>query len=266
MVKTIWRVGLFGLALGVAPLAFANNFFNRDPQFTAPAGDIAFMGCYWSPLSILGTGQPVFSAPPPAPMGHDTTVYNGGNVKVGVNGSAAGGLLADALIGDQPAPSPAAAIIQANQAVSQKSVNLGLTLSPVTYSIPYQNALLMHILSPAKWGYNPGLTRFCGNRPYILIGVMDYCDAYPSAVKVREKENDQPVTYFGKRSILEQNGDVFAPKGEQHVSAMTFFLVSTVDGKTLWQGTLMNAGGKMAGYQGLTEGLVENALKNLMKK
>lgn len=262
MVKRLGWVGLVGLFLIGPQVALGNSIFNRAPQFTVPAGAIAFMGCYWSPLTILSSGGGGLSADAPAAPGAEHTLFNSGNVHVGIDTSKA----ADLLIGDEAPPEPGLATSMANQSVLEKGGGLGLSIAPVTYSVPYQNALLMHILNPAKWAYNPGLTKYAGNKPYLLIGIIDQCVGYPSSVKIREKQNDQPISYFGKRSILEQDTDVFANKGAQHVVALEFFLVSTATGITVWQGNVITTGGKMAGYDGILAGLVENALKNLMKK
>lgn len=266
MVKHLWRAGLFSLALAGPSWVWGNSQFNRAPAFNLPAGDIAFMGCYWAPLPVIGDGQPSEAPAMPGNPNANSTLYQSGGVKVGVDSQALGQMVGDAIIGDEKPPAPADALLQANEAVVDKGSRLELPLAAVAYSTPYQNALLMHILNPAKWGYNPGLTKYCGIRPYILIGLIDYFDAYPSSVKIREKEKDQKLSYGGKRSILEKDTDVFAIKGNNHVVAMEFFLVSTADGTTVWQGNLINTGGKMAGYQGIAQGLVENALKNLARK
>jgi hypothetical protein len=260
MGKRIWPAGLLVLALTGSPMAWGNTFFSRAPQFNLPDGAIAFMGCYWSPQSIVGTGGD--TSAPPTSLNSNTNLYNSGNVKVGVDTNQLGQMI----IGDQAPPTSTEATDETNQAVLEKGAGIGLALTPVNYSTVYQNALLMHVLNPAKWGYNPQLTQYCGMKPYILIGIIDYCDAYPCSAKIREKENDKPISYWGRRSILEQDADVFANKGAQHAVALEFFLVSTANGSTLWQGNLMTTGGKGASYQGLTEGLVENALKNLMRK
>ncbi|GEM_PF-1985005 len=267
MKKNLWRAGLLAFILAGASLAWGNTIYSRAPQFNLPDGAIAFMGCYWSPLSITGSGGDT-SAPPAVPgaPNNNGNLYNSGNVKVGVDTNMLGQMIGDQIVGDQAPPTSDEATQQADAAVMQKAADMSLSITPVAYSTVYQNALLMHVLSPVKWGYNPQLTQYCGMKPYILIGIVDYCDAYPCSAKVKEKDKDQPIAYFGKRSILEQDTDVFANKGAQHAVALEFFLISTADGKTLWQGNLMTTGGKGAGYEGLTTGLVENALKNLMHK
>jgi hypothetical protein len=222
MGKRSWRLGLLGLVLVGPSLVWGNSQFNRDPQFTVPAGDIAFMGFYWSALNVIGDGQPSEAPPSMAPNNTTTTLAQSGNLKVGVNNNAAGQMIADSIIGEEKPPAPADAILQADQAVVDKGTGLGLSLMPVPYSIPYQNVLLMHVLNPAKWAYNPALAKYCGMRPYILIGIIDYFDAYPSSVKIREKEKDQKLSYWGKRSILEQDTDVFSIKGNNHVVAVEF--------------------------------------------
>ena len=267
MKKHLWLAGLFGLVLSGASTAWGNSFFNRSPQFNVPQGEIAFMGFYSSPLSITGDGNA--SAPPSAAPANPTNngnLYNSGGVKVGLDTNAAGQMIGDAIIGDDKPPAPGEDAALANQELLQKATNMSLAISPVDYSTAYQNALLMHILSPAKWRYNPQITQYCGMKPYILIGIVDYCDAYPSSAKIKEKENDQPISYWGKRSILIQDSDIFANRGAQHAVALEFFLISTADGSTVWQGNLMNTAGKGSSYEGLISGLAENALKNLMKK
>jgi hypothetical protein len=258
MGKGFWRMSLFALVLAGSSLAFANSFFDRTPQFDLPKGAIAFMGCYWSPLSILGAGEnPSSSAP------NYTTVLqsSSGNVKVGVDT----GMFVDMFMVEKP-PTPVEATLEINQAVIEKSAQLGMSLTPVEYNTAYQNALLMHVLNPAKWKYNPQITKYCGLRPYILIGIIDYCDAFPSPVMIREKLNDQKISYWGKRSVLEKDSDIFASQGLQHAVALEFFLVSTADGSVVWQGNTMTSGNKNSGFKGIANGLVENALKNLMRK
>jgi len=262
MAKNIGWVGLFGLVLISPPFVCGNSFFSRSPQFNLPQGEIAFMGCYWSPLTILANGGGYSAAPPPA-SNSNINLAHSGNFSVGVDA----GKMVDLFSGeDHPPPTAEEVTNEANRIVLEKGKGVGLSLTPVNYSTVYQNALLMHILNPAKWGYNPQLTRYCGMRPYILISLIDYCGAFAGPAKIREKDNDRPIAYWGKRSILEQDTDVFANKKALHSAALEFFLVSTADGSTVWQGNVMNTAGKGDNYQDLLAGLVENVLKNLTQK
>jgi hypothetical protein len=262
MGKRLSRSVFLLLILAVSPAAWGNSFFSRVPQFNLPQGEIAFMGCYWSPLTIFANGGGFSAADPPNP-GSTTNLYHSGNVGVGFDASKLGDLFEGA---DTPAPAAGEAANEVNQMVLEKGPGFGLALAPVNYNTVYQNALLMHVLSPAQWGYNPQLTKYCGGKPYILIGIIDYDGVFAGPAKVREKENDQPINYWGKRSVLEQDIDVFANKKAVHSAALEFFLISTADGSTLWQGNLLNSTGKGNNYQDLMRGLVENALKNLARK
>ena len=262
MGKSLCSVGLLMLALASYQVAWGNSFFSRAPQFNLPQGEIAFMGCYWSPLTILANGGGFSPDAPPDPNS-TTNFYHSGNMSVGLDASKLVDLFGGA---DTPPPTTEAATTETNQVVLEKGSGLGFSVTPVNYSTVYQNALLMHILNPAKWSYNHQLTQYCGMKPYILIGIIDYCGLFPGPSKVREKENDQPIHYWGKRSVLEQDIDVFANKKALHSVALEFFLISAADGSTLWQGNLLNTAGKGNNYQDLKRGLVENALKNLAKK
>jgi hypothetical protein len=262
MGKRLSGICLFGLLLASSPFAWGNNFYYRSPQFTLPQGDIAFMGFYWSPLTI-DKKDGAFSAEAPPMPGQNVNVVHSGNFSVGLDTSK----MADLFAGpDTAPPTTPEALGFANQAVLEKGTGMGLPITAVNYSVPYQNAVLMHVLNPAKWRYNPQITRYCGNKPYLLIGIIDYCGIFQGPAKIREKENDKPIQYFGKRSILEQDTDIFANKKSLHSVALEFFLISTVDGTTLWQGNVMNTAQSGNNYEDLVRGLTENALKDMAKK
>lgn len=230
-------LGLLTLCLLSCP-AWANSFYLRAPGFETPKGPIAYMGSWFQPLKILAGGSNSKVVVP------KLTVFDNGTLFT---------------------PEKAQAVNDTNQALAGKAAELGLPLAPVPFQEPYQNALLMHVLNPAKYLYNPGLTRFCGGRPYILIGIIDYYADSSFSIDIRPDENGNPVNYWGRRSILEKDGSVFAMKGKQKAIALEFFLISTQGGKTLWQAnTITTNNGPFGSYRDVAKGLIEDALKNLM--
>ena len=90
------------LALASPRFSWGNSFFNRAPQFNLPQGEIAFMGCYLSPLTIFANGGGFTAADPPNP-GSTTNLYHSGNVGIGFDASK----LVD-LFGGDDTPAPAA--------------------------------------------------------------------------------------------------------------------------------------------------------------
>jgi hypothetical protein len=206
----------------------------------------------------------VTHAKAPRPKNYET-IAKSGNFSVGVNTDAVGDKLAGLLISEKAAPDIATASADTNAAVLQYASEAGLTLQPVEVNLAYQNALLMHVLSPAQYRYHPQITTFCGNRPYALIAVIDYYSMYPSSLKIREKEKDAKINYFGRRSIIEEDKGLFAIKGNNNAVALEFFLVSTRTGNILWQANTITTKGAAIGFKGIAKGLVKNALKNLAK-
>jgi hypothetical protein len=233
-----------GLLLSSACLfpspAGANSFYLRAPGFDIPKGPIAYMGTWFQPLKIYAAGSTSKTVIP------KLTVFDNGTLFT---------------------PEKAMAVNDTNQALAKKAAELGLPLAAVPFQEPYQNALLMHVLNPSQYLYNPGITRFCGNRPFILIGIIDYYADSSFSIDIRPAENGNPVDYWGRRSILEKDGSVFAMKGKQKAIALEFFLVSTQDGKTLWQAnTITTNNGPFGSYRDVAKGLIESALKDLMKQ
>ena len=167
--------------------------------------------------------------------------------------------------GGKAAPDIATATADMNGAVIQSASEQNMPLQAVEYNQAYQNALLMHVLSPAQYLYHPQITPFCGNRPYVLIIIIDYYSVYPSSIKIREKEKDSKINYWGRRSIIEEDKGLFAVKGNNNAVALEFFLVSTQTGNTLWQANTITTRGESIDFSDIAKGLVNNALKNLMK-
>lgn len=248
----LWAALFPGAALG-------NDFFNRAPGFTVPDGAIAYLGTYASPMSVLGTGSDAPSAPAANPS-NSVPVAKSGNFTVGLN---PGALIT---MGDSAAPGISQAIDETNQALVQKASDMGLPLVAVNYNLAYQNALLMHVLNPAKYLYNPKITQFCGNRPYILIGIIDYFDDSPASIKIKEEDNGRKMDYWGKRSVLVKDDNLFAVQGRQHAVAYEFFLVSTKDGNTVWQANTITTRGASSYFNDIAKGLIDNALKHLLNK
>ena len=159
------------------------------------------------------------------------------------------------------------AVNETNQSLQEKATEMNLSLTAVPFNEAYQNALLMHVLTPEKYLYNPQLTQFCGNTPYILIVIIDYYAEFACSINIRESENGQKINYLGKRSIIEKDLSLFKNKGRQGAVALEFYLISTKDGSTIWQGnTITTVNSLGANYYDIAKGLSDNAFKNLMKK
>jgi len=159
------------------------------------------------------------------------------------------------------------------QAVSETGVvfldrasQLGLSVESTYPNEAYQNALLLHVLNPQKYLYHPALTRYCLNHPYALVGLIDYYGDLPFSVNIREKRGETKIDYWGRRSLLEKDGSLLSVKGRQMVVAIELFLVSTRNGSPLWQANLVTTANGLVSYQGLAEGLIGDALRNLIEK
>jgi hypothetical protein len=241
---------------------WGNEFYNRAPEFSVPNGTIAYMGSYWAPTRVVATDGFISSAPQP--------LKNAGTTTVLMKNSNSSISLVDTgtpiVIGDTSPPDTDQAMNETNLGMLQKAADMNLSMVPVSFNKIYQNALLMHVLSPGKYRYNPKITQFCGNQPYILIVVIDYYADYPSSIDIREKQDGHNINYWGKRSIIEQDKNLFANQGKQNAVALEFFLVSTQDGSTVWQANTVTTKGLNSYYHDITEGLIETAFKNLMKK
>jgi hypothetical protein len=220
--------------------AGANSFYFRAPGFDIPRGAIAYMGCWFQPLRVFAPGSTSKFVIP------KLTVFDSGSLFV---------------------PEKVQAVNETNQALVEKATELNLRLDTVPFKEPYQNALLLHLLKPAQYLYHPAITQFCGNRPYILVGIIDYYADFTSSIDIRSSGNGNSVNYWGRRSILEKDASLLAMKGRQKAVALEFFLVSTQDGRTLWQAnTVTTNNGPFGSYRDVAKGLIEGALKDLMKK
>jgi len=234
----VWM--LFLSASLVPHWAYGNEIYYRAPGLDVPHGSIAYMGSYYSPLKVHKTGSDTeFLAPKDKSL-----------------------LPNDFFVADK-----SEAVSETNQALQEKASEMSVYLTPTDFNEAYQFALLQHVLDPAHYSYNPGIGQYCGNKPYILIVLVDFYAEFSSSVNFRGKQNGQTVDYRGRRSILENDQNVFRNKGRQAVVALEFFLVSSQDGSTLWQANLITTGNSFSSdnYYGLAKGLAGDALKNLMK-
>ena len=241
---TSW-LGFMLLPLSLLPnRVWANEFYNRAPGFEVPAGTIAYMGSYFNPLRVHENGS-------------DTQYLR--SVQRDFLG----------IKTDQSyfVAEKGQAVNETNQSLQEKAAEMKLSLNAVPFNEAYQNALLMHVLTPAKYLYNPGITQFCGNQPYILIVVIDYYAEFACSINIRESQNGQKINYLGRRSIIEKDLSLFKNKGRQGAVALEFYLVSTKDGSTVWQANTITTVGSMgANYYNIAKGLSGDAFKNLMKQ
>ena len=227
-----WAAALFPQGVG------ANSFFHRAPGFQFPDGAIAFMGFYDQPLRIRMTGSDSRTYDPKPSVFTPTSLY---------------------------IPDKGQAVSETGAALLERSSGLGLPVETTYPNEAYQNAMLLHILSPGRYLYHPALTRYCLNRPYALVGLIDYYGDFPCSVNIREKQGGKPIDYWGRRSLLEKDGSLLSSKGRQMVAALELFLVSTRDGSLLWQGNLVTTANGLVTYQGLAGGLIGDALRDLIK-
>jgi hypothetical protein len=240
--KNIHWVGLLLALAGTAPMAaLANQIYNRAPGFDVPQGEIAYLGSYYSPLKVWANGSTTTTLVP-----HD------------------GRLFAPPFF----AAGESQAVNETNQSLQEKATKMNLPLVSVEFNKSYQDALLKHVLSPPKYLYNPQISKFCGDRPYILVVLVDFYAEFSSSINIRENQGGQKINYFGRRSIIEKDFSVFRNQGRQQAVALEFFLVSAKDGSTLWQANVITTGGGLleGGYYGIAKGLEGGALNNLMKK
>ncbi|SRR5579871_160780 len=221
--------------------ALANSIYNRAPGFDLPNGQIAFMGAYFNPLKVWATGSNTTTLTP-----RDIRLFS------------------------QPffVATKDQAVNETNQTLQEKATEMNLSLSSAPFNEIYQQALLKHVLSPQKYLYNPQISQFCGNPTYILIVIVDYYAEFSCSINIRENQNNQRIDYFGRRSIIEKDENLFRNKGRQAAVALEFFLVSAKDGSTLWQANTITTGGGLLldGYRGFTKGLIGDTLNNLMKR
>ncbi len=238
MKRVITTVLLFLAGCLFAQPTFANALYNRAPGFQTPHGIIRFLGCYDQPLRIYQTGSNTkFLDLNPSVFNINTLYF----------------------------PDKAQVVNETNFALVQKASDVGLSFEATLFNEAYQNALLLHILSPEKYRYHPRITAFCGDRPYALVGLIDYYGDSYCSVDIREKSAGNPILYWGKRSILEKDISLLSAKGKQMVVALELFLVSTRDGSLLWQGNMISTANGLVNYHEIAEGLLENALRDLMK-
>ncbi len=237
-------VGMFLLTSVFLPLqAFGNAIYNRAPGFKVPEGNIAFLGSYYSPMKIFKNGST-----------HETLTSVHRTLL---------GLAPDQAYsaGDQ-----ARAVSETNELVDNEAMALNLPLSDAPLNETYQTDLLKHIYRPDKFAYNPAITAFCGNQPYILIIVIDFYTEFACSVNIRESQDGKKIDYSGKRSILEQDLSMFSIKGHQTGVAQELFLVSTKDGSTVWQAhTISTTSNAYDPFHGLNKELLSKAFDNLLK-
>jgi hypothetical protein len=246
--KGMKRSSLFSICLLSALLfpclAIGNAIYYRSPGFDIPNGRIAFMGCYYSPLRVHANGL------------DDQFLIPKRKEIFGMNM-------------EEPyfTPEKIQAVNETNQGLQDVISETGLTMDPVPFNEAYQRALLMHIFSPEKYLYNPGIAKFCGNRPFALIVVIDYYADFSSSINIRESQNGQKINYLNRRSIIEKDESVFKNKGRQRAAALELFLVSTLDGRTLWQcNTISTDNGYGSGYDIIAKSLIGSAFNNMMKR
>ncbi len=220
-----------------------NGFYYRADGFDIPNGHIAYMGSYFNPLRVHENGSDTrFLASKQSDF-------------LGIKGKPY--FVAEKV----------QAVNETNQSLQEKATEMNLSLDAVPFNETYQNALLMHVLSPAKYLYNPQIAKFCGDRPYALIVLIDYYADFACSLNIRENQKGRKINYRGRRSIIERDMSLFKNKGRQRVVALEYFLVSTQDGSTLWQANIITTeGGYATGYYDIAKGLSGTAFNNLMKQ
>ncbi len=221
-----------------------NSFYSRAPGFDVPNGTIAYMGSYFSPLRVHANGSDTRYLVPAQReflgMKTDRAYF----------------------VADK-----SQAVNETDRALQEKAAEMNLSLNPVAFNETYQKALLMHVLNPAKYLYNPQISQFCGYPPYILIVLIDYYAEFAFSIDIRESQDGQNINYWGRRSIIEQDLNLFKNRGRQAAVALEFFLISAKDGSTLWQAnTITTTDGSTDNYYGIAQGLMGDAFNNLMKK
>ena len=239
--KTSANLWMLFLAAALFPTwTFGNEIYNRAKGFDIPVGSIAYMGSFFSPMKVHATDSDTQFLIPEQKVLFASPFF----------------------VADKPQ-----AVNETNQVLQEKAAEMNLSLDSVAFNETYQNALLMHVLNPAKYLYNPQIGKFCGDRPFILIVIVDYYAQFPCSINTRENQDGQKINYWGKRSVIERDMSMFRIKGRQAAVALEYFLVSSKDGNTLWQGnTITTSNGLGTSYYGVSKGLIENALKNLMKQ
>ncbi len=213
---------------------FGNEIIYRLPGFTFPEGSIAYMGSVYSPLKIYEKGK--------------KSRFKVGNPDLKDSAEQSVSNMDDGLL---------------KEAIEDK-----LPLYSVHAAPAYQQALLMHILEPAKWAYHPQIAKLCEGYSYALICVIDYDDGMTPALKLREMENGQTISYWRKRPILETEEEILQKFFKaRKVMAVEVYLISTKDGTPVWQGVGVNndIGGFFTSGEGPAGGLVRKFLKDLVK-
>jgi hypothetical protein len=215
-----------------------NAMYNRAPGFNVPDGEIAYLGSYFNPLKVFA---------------------NGSNTKYLIPRDKYGSTFFVA--------KKSQAVSETDQAVFEKAANLKIPLERVETTVADRFALLKHLFRPEKNPYPPQMAGICGNRPYVLICIIDFYAEFSSSINIRENENGKKIDYFRKRSIIEKDLGLLRRTGKQNAVALEFFLVSTKDGELLWQGNGATTGSSFFdSYVGNARVLAEGALKNLFKK
>jgi hypothetical protein len=218
--------------------AGANSLYSRAEGFNVPDGDIAYLGSYYDPVPVLRTGADDNPARKVKKIRSSTRLLTSKN-----------------------------AVAETNEAVLKKAEALKISLEEVEYNEAGRKALVNYLLDPEGSPKPAGLAALCGDKPYALVAVVDFYTDYHCSINIRENQNGRKIDYLGLRSIIEIDQSFFRVADKQSAVGLELFLISAKNGKLLWQGNMMTTGvGLWGGYPGITQGLVEGALKNLFKK
>jgi len=189
------------LGLGSAYGNESHEIFNRAPGFTVPDGAIAYLGSYYNP----------------------TLIWDQGNSKKYLRSA----------MGTQNPPA-AAAVSEFQAAFVKQAAQLKIDAAPVSVSDEDRLSIIKHALHPDKFSLKPGfLAKLCGDKPYALVGLIDYYGTFACEVRIRETSDKDPkekIDYFRMRSILERENHSRYRK----VGAEELFLLSAKDGSLLW--------------------------------
>jgi hypothetical protein len=221
--------------------AYSNTIVNQAPDFVYELNNIAFMGFYFTPKNIYKSNSDSYYTSP-----GKTLLYN---IKKDF----------------QPYNAVMQDVTAAAMEMSEKD---GLSLIEINPPKIYQKALLLHIYQPDKYLYNPKIGKLCGDKPYILIGVISYDGPFSRAVKVRESLNGQKINYWHHHSVLEEDLDMMIKKEWKRVVAVELFLVSTQTGELLWQsnGVASRAYSVWESYVDPAKNVLDDEFKQLSHK
>src|SRR5580692_1804060 len=124
--KKLVMVWVMFLSAGFSPdRVLGNSFYNRAPGFDVPTGAIAYMGSFFSPLRVHSNSSDTKYL---VPVQRDFL-----GIKT-----------------DRPyfVADKSQAVNETNQSLQEKAAEMKLSLNPVAFNETYQNALLMHVLTP----------------------------------------------------------------------------------------------------------------------